>query len=182
MEVYMAGVLAEVPTILNVGFTGFGFLLMYLAYGLLKQATNPNAAPQLNTGLIHTFLIVSLVMTAFGFGSETFKQWLSFERKPVTVLMEVSPAKMPDAETKVTLLPSEEPIPIDLTAPARISVVEGESMMVRLDDLTDRVQRLEEDVRVEKRAKELARITAGAALTAPLKTKLDTGIGNVHIF
>jgi hypothetical protein len=171
----------EVPTILNVGFTGFAFLLMYLAYGLLQDATKADVPNPLNVKIIRTFMLISLVMTILASGSETYKQWIAYKqfRKAASLVIFVSPGEMPDADTKLSIVSSLENSPIDLSTPAHLSIVDGESVTLKLDNLTERVRTLEEDVRVEKRAMELAQNTASAALTKPTAQNSDQGIGNV---
>jgi hypothetical protein len=178
----MAQFLTQVPTILSVGFTGFAFLLMYLTYGLLRTTTTAKTPNPLNVALIRSFMGVSLIMTCLAVGSESYKQWIAYKqfRQMASLVVMVSPEVLPDPDTKLSIIPSLEAVPIDLISPVHLSVVDGESVTLKLDNLTERVRDLEEDVRVEKRAKELAQNTVSSVLTAPLAKNTDArAIGNV---
>jgi hypothetical protein len=138
----MAEFLTQVPTILRVGITGFAFLLMYLAYGLLRTTTSSRAPNPLNVRLISIFMGISLIMTFLAVGSDLYKF-----RQTASLVILVSPEVLPDADTKLSIIPSETADRIDLSSPLKavpLKIESGETVTLGLDNLTDLIRKLEQ--------------------------------------
>jgi len=163
----------EVPTILKVGFTGFAYLLMLLAFFLLLKFIRVGRPNPLTFWMIGAFMFVSLIMTCLATGSDLYKY-----HKTASIVVLVDPSEMPDSDTRLSIFPSLETAPVELASPVspvHLSIADGESLVFKLDSLTQRVQKLEEDVRVEKRAKEIAQ----ANVLSAAQIHASAGIGHV---
>jgi hypothetical protein len=127
--------LTNVVTILNIGFAGLAFLLMYLAYRLI--ASNPSAP----VSTIRFYIGAALFLAVLSCGSELTKVWIAGH--PVRLWVSVSPAIFPEEVGPARLAMQAQQWDLKPPAAVSLTIVNDEALTLQLDALIQKIDQLQ---------------------------------------